>query len=192
MKPYPRLLIRSAQITLRPGSCYRPDRSGPGPRRGALVCAFACFGTLMLALALMPAVSTAASSKSAVSSAEADISGAMAVRELMRLDTELALSASRSRLTDADKRSETALALSDQPGGQLKLVAIYGVGKRLLAEVLVGSQPYVYMRGQPLPIGAKPGSRVYKLGGISGSCVQLERQDEAHTLCLHPSLKASR
>ncbi|NYT66518.1 hypothetical protein H0A58_11145 [Alcaligenaceae bacterium] len=172
MKSHPYLLVSSAHM--------------------ALACVSVGVSALVLALAVTPASSNAASSKSAAPSVDADIGGAMAVRELMRLDTELALNATRSRLKEADKRSETALALSDQPGGQLKLVAIYGVGKRLLAEVLVGNQPYVYLRGQPLPIGAKPGSRVYKLGGISGSCVQLERQDEAHTLCLHPSLKASR
>lgn len=152
----------------------------------------ACVTSVALILLTLPGLSMAAPSKSVPDGMDIDIAGAMAVRELMRLDTELALSASRSRLTGTDKRTETALALSDQPGSQLKLVAIYGVGKRLLAEVLVGSQPYVYLRGQPLPIGAKPGSRVYKLAGISGSCVQLERQDEAHTLCLHPSLQAAR
>ncbi len=192
MKSYPYLLVRPAQMTLRLGSWNRPAGYGPSPKRGATAYAAAAVSALVLALAVMPALSTAATGKLASASAEANIGGAMAVRELMRLDTELALSASRSRLADAGKRSESALALSDQPSGQLKLVAIYGVGKRLLAEVLVGSQPYVYLRGQPLPIGAKPDSRVYKLGGISGSCVQLERQHEAHTLCLHPSLKASR
>ncbi|MBP6020187.1 MAG: hypothetical protein KA735_11905 [Burkholderiaceae bacterium] len=179
-------------MTMRLRSRDRSARSGSGRSGGAAVFASAYVGALVLALAAIPAQSTAATSKLAPSSTAADVGGAMAVRELMRLDTELALSASRGRLTGVDKRSETALALSDQPGGQLRLVAIYGVGKRLLAEVLVGSQPYVYMRGHPLPIGAKAGSHVYKLGGISGSCVQLERQDEAHTLCLHPSLKASR
>ena len=72
--------------------------------------------------------------------------------------------------------------------GSLNLVAIYGVGKKLLAEVTVGTQQYVYMRGQALPVGVKANSSAYLLRGISGSCVQLERKDEAHTLCLHPSL----
>src|SRR5690606_33351740 len=78
------------------------------------------------------------------------------------------------------------VSMSENPG--LKLVAIYGVGKKLLAEVMVGGQAHVYMRGQALAVGAKASPSAYLLRGISGSCVQLERQDTSHTLCLHPGL----
>ncbi|GAB2910562.1 hypothetical protein LSG25_04280 [Paralcaligenes sp. KSB-10] len=117
----------------------------------------------------------------------------MSVRELMRLDTELALSQAKGRLRGQGKpmsASESSAALAH--GGGLKLVAIYGVGKKLLAEVLVGSQPHIYMRGQALPVGVKAGTAAFMLRGITGSCVQLERQEESHTLCLHPSLWAGR
>ncbi|SHG84075.1 hypothetical protein SAMN04488135_101398 [Pollutimonas bauzanensis] len=113
----------------------------------------------------------------------------MAVRELMRLDTELALSQAKKALRSEGLAGPGAAdgSLHTHDGG-LKLVAIYGVGKKLLAEVLVGSQPRVYMRGQALPVGVKADPDAYRLRGISGSCVQLERKGEAHTLCLPPSL----
>lgn len=111
----------------------------------------------------------------------------MSVRELMRLDTELALSHAKNTLrkdggAGADSRGQYARS------GALKLVAIYGVGKKLLAEVTDGTQSYIYMRGQALPVGGKAGASTYMLNGMSGSCVQLERKGEAHTLCLHPAL----
>lgn len=114
----------------------------------------------------------------------------MSVRELMRLDAQQALVQTRARLAgQSHPRAAQDIAIKVGPGSAApKLVAIYGVGKKLLAEVLVGSQPHVYMRGQALPVGAKPGAAVPVLRGITGSCVQLERQDETHTLCLHPSL----
>ncbi len=115
----------------------------------------------------------------------------MSVRELMRLDTALALSQSKSKLKERGKpaalQESHPLVTQDEA---LKLIAIYGVGKKLLAEVSVGSHPYVYMHGRALPVGLKNSTAAYRLRAITGSCVQLERNDESHTLCLHPSLAA--
>ncbi|WP_132583446.1 hypothetical protein [Paralcaligenes ureilyticus] len=116
----------------------------------------------------------------------------MSVRELMRLDAEQALAQTRARVAGQNnsRAAQGVVSKAAHGGTAPRLVAIYGVGKKLLAEVLVGSQPHVYMRGQALPVGAKPGAAVPMLRGITGSCVQLERHDETHTLCLHPSLWA--
>lgn len=110
----------------------------------------------------------------------------MSVRELMHLETREALEQARGRARN--HRYPDSAPAGVGPGREgLKLVAIYGVGKKLLAEVRVGSRPHVYLRGQALPLGAKAGAQVYRLHGITGSCVHLERRGEAHTLCLHPS-----
>ncbi|MDS1141891.1 hypothetical protein RE432_15725 [Pusillimonas sp. SM2304] len=113
----------------------------------------------------------------------------MSVRELMRLDTDLALAQARNRLRQQRGRPDQPEA-GAMPArhGNLKLVALYGVGKKLLAEVAIGGQAHVYMRGQPLAVGAKAGPSTYLLRGMSGSCVHLERGGEAHTLCLNPVL----
>jgi hypothetical protein len=110
----------------------------------------------------------------------------MSVRELMQLETREALELARGRARN--HRYPDSAPAGAGPGREgLKLVAIYGVGKKLLAEVRVGSRPQVYLRGQALPLGAKADAQVYRLHGITGSCVHLERRGEAHTLCLHPS-----
>jgi len=113
----------------------------------------------------------------------------MSVHELMRLDTALAVVQARNRLHSHDKKiSGTDTHELVAQSGALKLVAIYGVGKKLLAEVKVGARPYLYMRGHSMPVGVKTGADVFQLKGISGTCVQLERKAESHTLCLHPQL----
>lgn len=113
----------------------------------------------------------------------------ISVRELMRLDTALALSQTKDKLHSRHKATPAA----DSQGmpaqsGSLRLVAIYGVGNKLLAEVHIGSKPHVYVRGKALPVGVSASPAAFQLRGITGSCIQLERRDEAHTLCLHPAL----
>jgi hypothetical protein len=113
----------------------------------------------------------------------------MSVRELMRLDTALALRQAKTALYARNKNGpDLDTHRSMAQSGALKLLAIYGVGKKLLAEVTVGQQPYLYMRGRVLPVGIDSSDTAFRLRGISGSCVQLERKSESHTLCLHPSL----
>lgn len=117
----------------------------------------------------------------------------MSVRELMRLDTALAVEQSRSKLRKVSPSPQVGHRRGGiAQSGALELVAIYGVGKKLLAEVNIGSQPHIYLRGQSLPVGAQAGAAVYVLKGISGSCVHLERQEETHTLCLPKSVGAVR
>jgi hypothetical protein len=115
----------------------------------------------------------------------------ISVRELMRLDTALAISQSKNKLDGQGKPAalqESHRLLTQHE--DLKLIAIYGVGKKLLAEVSVGAHPYVYMHGRALPVGLKSSAVAYRLRAMTSSCVQLERNDESHTLCLHPSLTA--
>lgn len=114
----------------------------------------------------------------------------MSVRELMRLDTALALNQSREKLRTRYKSGTTvddigAVAQS----GSVNLLAIYGVGKKLLAEVRVGAQSYVYMHGRLLPVGIKASSTALLLRGMTATCIQLERDEQSHTLCLHPSVR---
>lgn len=113
----------------------------------------------------------------------------MSVRELMHLDTALALEKARARLRQ--QRTGQGLAEASNQiahGGAMKLLAIYGVGKKLLAEVMIGERTHVYMRGQAWAVGMKADPSSYRLRGISGSCVHLEREGKGHTLCLHPGL----
>ncbi len=71
--------------------------------------------------------------------------------------------------------------VSEQP----RLVGIYGVGKRLFAEVRAGERAYLYLRGQSQPIGrAMGGDDHYRLKELAGACIRLERNEEETVLCL--------
>lgn len=72
-----------------------------------------------------------------------------------------------------------------------RLVALYGVGKALMAEVQVGSQAYLYVRGQPYPAGFNGDKRVYQLKAMNGACIQLEKDMDKHSLCLRMLLGAN-
>jgi hypothetical protein len=106
----------------------------------------------------------------------------ISVRELMRLDSALALSQARTKLQGL-KGSQHGVV----PGGETspRLQAIYGVGKKLAAEVRVGAATYLYMRGQPFPVGQRNADEsVFVLREMSSSCVRLERRSQQLNLCL--------
>lgn len=112
----------------------------------------------------------------------------MSVRELMRLETGLALRQARQQARVAEGRGGEAIPVASS-GADLELLAIYGVGSKLLAQVRHGGRTLVYLRGNVLPVGAKdaPGAPVFRLLGLSGSCIELGREEVSHTLCLSPS-----
>lgn len=98
------------------------------------------------------------------------------VRELMRRDLETALREPRGRGPSSPVRVQSALAP--------RLVALYGVGKALMAEVQVADRAYLYVRGQTYPAGYQDDGSVYQLRGMNGACIQLERGQDRHSLCL--------
>lgn len=103
---------------------------------------------------------------------------AQSVRELMRQDLREALRESSSAPAGrpADRAARPLLAP--------RLVALYGVGRALMAEVQVGQRAYLYVRGQAFPAGHAGDAGVYQLRGMNGACVQLERGEDRHSLCL--------
>lgn len=110
----------------------------------------------------------------------------LTVRELMQLESELALEAARRRrdgkaVSDAaGKLVAASVTRSEAP----RLVGIYGVGKRLFAEVRSGGRGYVFMRGHNLPLGHSARDDLYRLKALDGACARLERQGEETVLCL--------
>src|SRR5690606_15039064 len=92
------------------------------------------------------------------------------VRELMQQDL-------RAALQTAPDGASGALASGTgvRPVLAPRLVALYGVGQALMAEVQVGHQAYLYVRGQAWPAGHTGDRGVYQLRGMNGACIQLER-----------------
>lgn len=111
----------------------------------------------------------------------------VSVRELMRLDTEQALKLAREQSGVMAASADGILRVSHAMSGEPRLTAIYGVGKRLMAEVTMGDNRYLYRRGQALPVGVAPGADVYILHKISSSCIELEHSGDVHQLCLPTS-----
>lgn len=120
------------------------------------------------------------------SSLDAEAWEVQSVRELMQLDIERALDQARQHANSPGG------IVVDATGGRLepRLVAMYGVGRSLMAEVLVGTQAYLYVRGQAHPLGYANDQAVYQLRGMNGSCIQLHKAQNSHSLCLHAMLGA--
>lgn len=112
----------------------------------------------------------------------------ISVRELMRLDTEHAMRLVRERAGVKPSNAQaTAKRVVRSMSGEPRLSAIYGVGRNLMAEVVLDHVIYLYRQGQALPVGVAAGEDVYLLTKISPSCVDIERSDAAHHLCIKTS-----
>lgn len=111
------------------------------------------------------------------------------VRELMQQDLREAL---RTAPESAVSRSGMASEAGVRPVLAPRLVALYGVGQALMAEVQVGRRAYLYVRGQAWPAGHVGDRGVYQLRGMNGACVQLERGEDRHSLCLRMLLGEGR
>lgn len=67
-----------------------------------------------------------------------------------------------------------------------KLIAMYGVGKKVLAEVDFNGQQYLYVRGQTWPVGDVKGSSQLRLIKMSSRCAHLAFQKTEFNLCVTP------
>ncbi|CAM5222932.1 hypothetical protein CDEF62S_01246 [Castellaniella defragrans] len=107
----------------------------------------------------------------------------LSVRELMQQDLRQALDEAR-RAEPVPSGGGRAAPVSARPILAPRLVALYGVGRALMAEVQVGRDAYLYVKGQTHPAGHAGDPGVYQLRGMNGACIQLERGDDKHSLCL--------
>lgn len=111
----------------------------------------------------------------------------MLVRDLMRAEAALALRTMRDERVSAHRVPQGRALVPDRKppsSGRPALQGIYGVGKRLLAEVQWQGETYIYLNGRALPVGRVAENNVYLLQAIQSRCVQLARGDTRVTLCL--------
>lgn len=111
----------------------------------------------------------------------------MLVRELMRLDAELALSRLQKGLSNASQESLQASSIERHQGGSHsnpKLVAIYGVGKQLLVEVSWLGQSYVFLKGKAEPVG-RNSAVALRLKSLSPRCATFQEKEQRFELCLN-------
>lgn len=114
------------------------------------------------------------------------------VRELMRLETEIALENARRRKQQGAGVAGAVVASASRGGvtpgeasGSLRLVGIYGVGKRLFAEVRNGERALLFLKGNSLPLGQPQAGGQYRLKAFVGSCVRLDDHGRETELCLN-------
>lgn len=96
------------------------------------------------------------------------------VHELMRLETEQLLQRSSGVSPKASESLQT---------NSLRLKAIYGVGKRVLAEVDWNGRDYLYLKGQTWPLGHSSASAL-RLIEMAGRCITLAQHEQTHRLCV--------
>jgi hypothetical protein len=100
------------------------------------------------------------------------------IEELLQLDTQAALLSARQKVVGPLSFSGPAAALSTDN----VLLAIYGVGQSLTAEVLLDAELHVFKHRRLQPILGR--SIKYTLERIAPPCVHLNKLESREVLCL--------
>lgn len=108
------------------------------------------------------------------------------VDELLRLDSQAALLAARKNIFGVTQQTQSNLGADAQAQQSHQVLAIYGVGKILTAEVLLDSEPHVFKNSRARPIWGP--SLLYRLERIVPPCVYLKKTGQTYTMCLHKGL----
>jgi hypothetical protein len=100
------------------------------------------------------------------------------VEELLQLDTQAALLAARKKIVGPLLAPGPVIAHSTEN----VLLAIYGVGHSLSAEVLLDGEPHVFKNKHTQAISGR--STSYTLDQITPPCIYLKKHGNSETLCL--------
>lgn len=100
------------------------------------------------------------------------------VEELLQLDTQAALLAARQKVVGPLTSPGPATRL----GTENVLLAIYGVGQSLTAEVLLDTEPHVFKNLRKKALSGRSG--LYTLERIVPPCIHLKKRETPEVLCL--------
>jgi hypothetical protein len=100
------------------------------------------------------------------------------IDELLKLDTQAALLAARRSVVGSLERPGPAVVNDSE----MLLLAIYGVGKSLTAEILIDAEPHVFRAARAQPVLGR--SRTHTLERIVPPCVHLHNSGNPEVLCL--------
>ena len=104
------------------------------------------------------------------------------VDELLQLDSQAALLAARKNIFGMTQQPQTGSGTDGSRLDSNQVLAIYGVGKILTAEVLLESEPHVFKHSRARPVWGS--SLQYRLERISPPCVHLKKADQTQVICL--------
>lgn len=100
------------------------------------------------------------------------------VQELLQLDTQAALLAARKNVVGNLSQPGPATHLATEN----ILLAIYGVGQSLTAEVLLDAEPHIFKNRRLKPVVGR--SVQYTLERIVPPCIHLKKIETPEVLCL--------
>ena len=104
------------------------------------------------------------------------------IDELLRLDSQAALLAARKNIFGMTQHSQTGSGTDTVRPDSNQVLAIYGVGKLLTAEVLLDSEPHVFKHSRARPVWGS--SLQYRLVRILPPCVYLKKSGQTQVICL--------
>ncbi len=104
------------------------------------------------------------------------------VGELLKLDTEAALQAARRAAVGAFDASPAGVSSERKVSTGNAVLAIYGTGRALTAEVQIGARLLVFQSSRRRPLSGGPS--VYALDLIHPPCVHLRNGQKKEVLCL--------
>lgn len=110
------------------------------------------------------------------------------LHELMQLESRQLLAASRARARQqpAPGQSEQTPSLTVPVDDEVRLMAVYGVGQAMFAQLQIAGQAWVFMRGRPWPIGHDAPVGDYRLHALSARCAVLRQGETLSRHCLYP------
>lgn len=153
----------------------------------ALICVFALLVCPTWAASLsVPVTGTyhATKNASAFDPLEADELAAdqLSVRELMRWETSQALKRLRADREALSVRSQLRASSATPDLSTASLVAIYGVGRKLMAEIRIDGASLLFMRGRSNAVG--PGkSHQTRLLRLTERCAEIAVGERQRVLC---------
>ena len=108
------------------------------------------------------------------------------IDELLRLDSQAALLAARKNIFGVTQPNLSGNGTETHPVESNQVIAIYGIGKILTAEVLLESEPHVFKHSRTRPVWGP--SLQYRLERIVPPCVHLKKTGKPHVICLRRGL----
>lgn len=107
------------------------------------------------------------------------------VRALLRADAAAALADCRvPGLCRAGAESAAPAAPPAKAFDDIRVMAIFGLARRLSADIAVNGAVLRYQAGRGEPVAGAAPARAYQLQAIDDGCVRLRRDDVERTACL--------
>ena len=104
------------------------------------------------------------------------------IDELLKLDAQAALVAARKNIFGITPGATLEQQSAHSATQNNQVLAIYGLGKTLTAEVVLDAEPHIFKSARVQPVWGQPSK--YTLERIAPPCVYLKKDEKTEILCL--------